>query len=381
MKEQKEQKGRAKFIVINLVRVLLVFAFAGAYLNGRWLVLIVSGLAFFIPFLPGIIKRFFGVTVPADIEIIVLLFIYGTLFFGEVRGFYARYWWWEILLDSVAAVALGIVGLTILIVLYKDEQLDASPGIIALFTFCFAFAMGVLWESFEFAMDYFFGFNLLKGSANEIMHDILVDAIGAFVVSVFGYTYLKKGKTNLISKLIVNFIEKNPLLFRAKKPETPAEKIKKIIEKGEKDNVEFKSTLRTNIYTNNSDRKVEHSVLKTMAAFLNSNGGSVLVGVTDKGEVLGIERDNFENEDKFSLHLTNLMKSSIGKDFFHFMKFEIIKIEEGKSVLVIECEKSDKPVFLRINQEEEFFIRNGPSSVRLDGSSLVDCVNRRFKAE
>jgi hypothetical protein len=379
MEEKKEFKGRARLIVMNFVRVMLVIAFIGAYLNGRSLVLIVSTLALFVTFLPKILNKLFGIVIPADLEVIVILLIYGSLFFGGVRGFYARIWWWEILLNLVAGMTLGIVGLTILIVLYKDEQLDASPVIIAIFTYCFAFAMAAFWEFFESGMDYFFGFHLQVETIFELMRDFAASAFGAVVISIAGYIYLKSGKTNMISTLITNFIEKNPILFRSKKVDTREDKIRKIIANGEKEDVEFKSTLRINLHTNEMDKKMEHSVLKTLAAFLNSNGGNVLIGVRDDKEIIGVEKDIFQSEDKYLLHLTNLIKHHIGKDFFHFMKVELVKLEENKSVVVVECGKSDKPAFLRMEQSEEFFMRNGPSTVRLDGSELIDYVKRRFK--
>ncbi len=371
--------GNVRAYMMTFVRAMLALAIVGSYLNERWLVLFVSAAAFVVSFLPSLIHKRFGVKIPADFEIMIILFIYGSLFFGEVRGFYARFWWWDILLNFGAAIALGFVGLTILYVLYKDEQLDASPIIIAIFTFTFSFALGTLWEFFEFGMDYFFGFGLQKGSLMDTMKDLIVNSIGAFVVAVMGYVYLKEGKKNFISKMIVNFIEKNPLLFRSEKnADDRVDKILKLIKKGESEKVEFKSTLRMNIHTNLPDRKIEHSVLKTISALMNSEGGTLVIGVSDDGEVSGIEKDNFQSADKFVLHLSNLIKSQIGKEFFHYLHFEKIVID-GKTILRVDCRPSEKEVFLRSEQSEEFYIRNGPASVKLEGSSLLDYVGRRFR--
>jgi len=105
--------GRFHFIMINIVRVLLVVTFFTALSNERWLVLYVSALAFFVTLLPIFLEKGWGVRIPAEFEITMLLFIYGTLFFGEVRGFYARFWWWDILLNLASAIALGLLSINL----------------------------------------------------------------------------------------------------------------------------------------------------------------------------------------------------------------------------------------------------------------------------
>lgn len=138
-----------------------------------------------------------------------------------------------------------------------------------------------------------------------------------------------------------------------------------IINSGESNNLEFKSTLRWNLRDNKKDTAIEHSALKTIAAFLNSNGGTLLLGVKDNGEILGIETDSFENIDKFQLHLWNLIKVSLGQDLNPYINsyFETV---ENKTVCIVKCLKSKIPVFLNHKgYDEEFYIRVGPGSVKL----------------
>lgn len=143
--------------------------------------------------------------------------------------------------------------------------------------------------------------------------------------------------------------------------------------------MEFKSTLRTNLYTKEIDKKIELSILKTITAFLNSNGGKLLIGINDKGEILGIEKDKFENTDKFNLHFINLIKDKIGQRHLHLIKIQDILIE-GKTIVNVNCEKSRSPVFLKLaSNEEEFYIRSGPSSIQTTGSELVEYIGRKFK--
>ena len=375
LEKEGKQPKKVRLIIINLIRGLLILAFIGAYLNDRRLVLFISVIAFIVTFLPVIFRRFFNVELPAQFEIIIILFIYGTLFFGKVRGFYTQFWWWGIFFSAGSAIALGFVGLAVMHTLYKGDRINGSPLIIAFFSFCFAVAVGAVWELFESSLDWIWGFNLQQ--TGNITTDLFSNMAGALVVSIAGYHYIKNGKVILISGLISKFIERNPKIFGSKDIEDYSKKVLSIINEGEGEKLEFKSSLRTNLHTNQIDRKMEHAVLKTIAAYLNSNGGTLLVGVSDKREIVGTEIDNFPDKDKLNLHFTNLIKESIGSEYLPFIQHEIISIN-GKDILKIECRASDKHVFLKMGNGEEFYVRNGPSSVKLDGSSLVDYIRHKF---
>src|SRR5687768_8501044 len=101
---------------------------------------------------------------------------------------------------------------------------------------------------------------------------------------------------------------------------------------------------------------MEHSVLKTIVAFLNSEGGTLLVGVEDNGNVLGVEIDNFPNDDKLLVHFGNLVKDKIGKHYTDQIHWELKKLT-GMKILRVDCKPSSSPVFLRIDGKEEFYIR------------------------
>ena len=77
--------------------------------------------------------------------------------------------------------------------------------------------------------------------------------------------------------------------------------------------MEFKSSLRVNLHTGNQDPRIEHAVLKTLAAFLNTRGGTLVIGVDDKGVPLGLENDGFQTEDKMDQHLANLIQTDSGR--------------------------------------------------------------------
>ena len=107
--------------------------------------------------------------------------------------------------------------------------------------------------------------------------------------------------------------------------------------------MEFKATLRTNLHTDKPDKRMELSILKTLAGFLNTNGGTLIVGVSDDGTPVGIEVDKFPNEDKISLHLVNIVKSRMGPQSMIAMHIHFRDYEDSR-VLVVNCAQSQFPV-------------------------------------
>ena len=154
------------------------------------------------------------------------------------------------------------------------------------------------------------------------------------------------------------------------------DRIKTLISSGEGDRVEFKSTLRWNLKTDNSDKRVEKAWLKSVVAFLNTNGGVLLVGVQDDGDILGIDADQFDNEDKYLLHVNNRIKQHIGLEHSGFIRFQLVPVDQ-KKVLIVECQPSPSPVFLKMGNEEDFYIRIGPGSRKLSTSEVLAYVTNR----
>lgn len=150
------------------------------------------------------------------------------------------------------------------------------------------------------------------------------------------------------------------------------------ISRGEGMQTEFKATLRVNLHTGQNDPKMEHAVLKTLAAFLNSKGGTLFIGVNDNGEVIGLENDHFSNEDKMALHLDNLIKTQLGGQVFACVHPTFATLDE-KRFLAVECTPSDKPVFLKSTVGEDFYIRAGASSPALPASQAHEYIAQRFK--
>lgn len=154
------------------------------------------------------------------------------------------------------------------------------------------------------------------------------------------------------------------------------EEIHNLIKAGESTSLEFKSTMRTNLKTGKTGKEIELAWLKAVVAFMNSDGGILLIGVADDGEILGLDADNFSNEDKCRLHFKNLLNNHIGAEFTRFISLKLLLIHE-QTVLLVECERVRQPVFLTVGKNEDFFIRSGPSSTKLTMSQMVKYLNER----
>src|SRR5206468_9272089 len=116
-----------------------------------------------------------------------------------------------------------------------------------------------------------------------------------------------------------------------------------LIKRGESKTLEFKSTLRWSLKEDKQDDKfVTHAVLKTVAAFLNTEGGDLLIGVADDGSIVGIERDQLDNDDKFMLHLAQVVRNGLGDraDTCVDPKTQVVS---DKTVCVVSCQRSPEP--------------------------------------
>ena len=372
-----DSAGVVHFVIINFIRLVLVLTFIFAFLNGRDLVFIIAIFGLLVTFIPILLKVLFGKVFPASLEIITFLFIFGLLLFGGARGLYAEFWWWEILFNFGAAIAMGFVGLTVFHILNKAGYVKSNPIVFMIFTFCFAFTLGALWELFEFIIDTLFGFGLQLGLV-DTMKDLGVNFIGILMVSFSGYLRLRSGKDDFFSVSLFNFLNDYFNFTNSKMPKTLAPNfIEEIITKGESNKLEFKATLRRNLYTGDFDKNMEHSVLKTIVAYLNSHGGTLLVGVGDSGKSIGIEEDKFPSKDKLELYFSSMLKNHLGNGVLPYIRYEVYPYK-GKSVLKVDCLSSDKRIFLKWLDQEEFYIRHGPSSLKLSGGDLIDYVRHRF---
>ncbi len=217
-KSKKDAKfvSRLYFLVLNIIRISLVFAIASALFTQRWTVVFVSVLTLLLTLFPYLFEKRYKIDIPIEFEILVVIFIYASIFLGEVHEYYIKFWWWDIFLHFSSAMALGFIGFIFLYVLYKGDKIKANPSLVALFSFFFALGLGAVWEIFEFGMDQIFGLNMQKSGLIDTMADLIVDSFGALIASFAGYLYLKKEETFIFKKMVNSFAQENPKLFSDK---------------------------------------------------------------------------------------------------------------------------------------------------------------------
>ena len=246
---------------------------------------------------------------------------------------------------------------------------DEKPALIALEAFSFGVMAYALWIVVSFYTNEILDFEPLK--LESVIERMSLVAIGSLISSALFFLDKRTRRT------VVGFLSRNSDAMGIE--ENEIKEVTALITAGESDIVEFKSTLRTNLQTGEKDKRMEKAVLKTIVAFLNSNGGTLLVGVADDGKILGTDEESFDNRDKMNLHVTNLLSSQIGDEFIPFIRFRPVEFGD-KIVLRFTCKATSSPAFLKDNNTELYFVRSGPSSVELTGVDLINYVNNRGKS-
>lgn len=157
---------------------------------------------------------------------------------------------------------------------------------------------------------------------------------------------------------------------------TEADLLREIAD-GETKHRELKSSLRRNLHTDDNDDRITQAALKTLAAFQNSEGGVLYLGVADDGTILGIEHDGFANDDKFLLHLANVAKSGLGKAAAARLDAGMWRLD-GKAICRVACPPSSQPVYLTFRGEEKFYVRSGPGTEAMGPSEMQVYAKERF---
>lgn len=220
-RESDERSGRIYRRTVVVLQLVMLVELVLTLYNGLWAnaMLIIAVIAFTLS--PALLGRRFRVTVPAEFQLLAVLFVFASLFLGEIRSYYDRIWWWDIALHASSGLLLGLVGFLLLYVLNENRRIELHlrPVFMALFAFLFAVTAGTLWEIFEFAMDQLAGTRMQKpmledsSGLTDTMWDLIVDTIGGLLISVFGWWYMVRGQRSFIVEWICKFIERNPRLF------------------------------------------------------------------------------------------------------------------------------------------------------------------------
>jgi len=193
---------------------------------------------------------------------------------------------------------------------------------------------------------------------NKSLHSHLIDIEG-FGIESDDYDTFLQSRAKLVYRELQSRIELSHI-------EPANEEIEELILAGESDVIEFKSTLRYDLRAGIVNKKVEYAVAKTIAAFLNSEGGNLFIGVDDNLNALGLENDiesldKKKNVDGFELCLVGVISKYVGDGFSTHLKVSFPHYDDNL-ICRVKVAKSGKPVFTKFEGREDFYIRSGCSS-------------------
>lgn len=206
-----------------VLQLILVGETVLAVLSQNWFTAFLTSMIIAITFFPLLFERRFRIHIPPELQLAAIAFVFASLFLGEIRDYYTRFWWWDMALHTTSGFLLGILGFLLVHVMNETEKIHVhmKPGFVAFFAFMFALGVGALWEIFEFTMDSLFGMNMQKpmlgdpSGLTDTMWDLIVDATGALVIAVMGWRYLKNAdRKSFLERWIDSFIERNPRFFK-----------------------------------------------------------------------------------------------------------------------------------------------------------------------
>lgn len=214
MVEDRAQADRIHRTIIVALQVIMGLELVVAVYDRQWLTAFLVTAILLTTIIPVLLARRNVMYIPAEFHLLAVLFIFASLFLGSLRGYYVRFWWWDLMLHTGSGFLLGILGFLLVHVLNQQERVDLhmTAGFVAFFSFAFALAVGALWEIFEFAIDMLGGFSMQHG-LQDTMWDLVADTGGALFVSALGYFYLQASGQSFLGRWIRRFIESNTGLF------------------------------------------------------------------------------------------------------------------------------------------------------------------------
>lgn len=154
-------------------------------------------------------------------------------------------------------------------------------------------------------------------------------------------------------------------------------KVHQLLRRDERKTVEFKRYLLSD--GNKKNKELKEKVFKTIVAFLNTEGGNLLIGIDDKTkEVIGVNieiKNLYKNStDEYLLSFTHLISAYIGIIYNDSINYNLVKIEE-KYILHIECKKSTLPYYF----QEELYYRIGSETKKIPDNEISNYINTRFE--
>lgn len=195
MKQQKLLNGIIFSILLGSALLALI--------SHNWSNLFVIAQVIGLSLVPVYLYRTFQIRISSKLRLGIILFLFSTMFLGEVNHFYETYKWWDTALHFTAGLGLTVFGFALLRAIYSQSELRSTPAMTSFFAFCFTGTVSILWEIYEFVIDSLdWANNKMQPSNADTMSDLIVALLAATIVCIFGYRYLKYNEKNLTGEMI-----------------------------------------------------------------------------------------------------------------------------------------------------------------------------------
>lgn len=220
--DQELREHRSSFLVFSVLRMLVLVVLVRQLFQHHYESAFFCILTILLLYVPSWLQVRLRIELPPALEITVLCFIFAAEILGEVNAFYVVIPGWDTMLHTINGFLAAAVGFSMVLLLNDDERLTftLSPFFLALMAFCFSMTIGVLWEFFEFGMDYFFHTDMQKDTIIHNLYTVALDATRTNkVVRIPNITdvaingeslglggYLDIGIIDTMKDLFVNFI-------------------------------------------------------------------------------------------------------------------------------------------------------------------------------
>ncbi len=153
-----------------------------------------------------------------------------------------------------------------------------------------------------------------------------------------------------------------------------------LIQAGENEMVEFKSSIRYDYYRKTNNKELKLVIAKTITGFMNAKGGKLIIGVDDDGNVLGLENDfktlKHKNKDGYEREVFRIISTQLGHEACFSNHISFYKLN-GEDVCVIDIEPSEKPIYVSDTENTTFFVRTGNATYPLTVKEVVNYLENR----
>lgn len=247
------QKEKKRITIDTVLVVLVIMTMVRQFFLRNYHDLFLGALTLVLFTLPRVIEKRLNVSIPTGLKTVILLFIFSAEILGEINAFYVKIPIWDTILHTTNGFLMSAIGFALIDIFNRSEKfsLKMSPFFVAFTAFCFSMTVGVIWEFFEFGMDWFFSTDMQKDwivpAINSVklhpeglnvpvhvdvkslvvngeewnlggyldiglvdtMKDLLVNFVGAVVFSVIGVIYLKQRKQTGLAASLIPIVNSN----------------------------------------------------------------------------------------------------------------------------------------------------------------------------